>query len=234
MIRDKDSVQLSDYCFSACETLKTVIPECDTGEIGESWKVEIEGLERCVDQPRSFLLTIVNNSRVLCEIERTLRRGASTPYIKYKSMVDGYVLQIQQTPGLRTYHALNLPFGEDPSTSQHDPHPMLVDPHHCATISVPEGGTSPPPPSPTLCKILITPRFFRDAVAYRRLISRTFALHELPSLVDAIHLNNDEREAVSSLPVGDAQVLIDVIYDVRSNFTQNCRFIELTLSCSVD
>lgn len=139
-------MQLSDYCFSVCETLRTVIPESDLGELDESGKVGMECLERCVDQPWSdFLFTIANDFRVMCEIERTLRRGASTPYVKYRSRVEGYVLKVQQT--LRTYQALNPPFGEDPSTGQSAAHPTPVDPHNCATTYVSEGGTSSSPHS---------------------------------------------------------------------------------------
>ena len=39
MTRDKDSVRLSEYCFSVCETLKNAIQGRDVGDLSESEKV---------------------------------------------------------------------------------------------------------------------------------------------------------------------------------------------------
>ena len=74
----------------------------------------------------------------------------------------------------------------------------------------------------------------RDAVACGRLIRHAFSLHELASLIDSILLDEDERETISSLPIDDAQTLVNVIDDVRSIFGYSRRFIELTLSCPVE
>ena len=48
MISDKDSVQLSDYCFSVCEALKTTTQEEDIRDLNESAMTALEDLERWV------------------------------------------------------------------------------------------------------------------------------------------------------------------------------------------
>jgi hypothetical protein len=50
MIDDKDSVQLSEDCFSVCEALKAVIQEKNTDDLNESIKMALEDSKRCVDQ----------------------------------------------------------------------------------------------------------------------------------------------------------------------------------------
>lgn len=49
MTRDKDSVQLSEYCFSVCETLKDGIQRRNIGDLSESEKVGMGDLERFAD-----------------------------------------------------------------------------------------------------------------------------------------------------------------------------------------
>ena len=48
MIDDEDSVQLSGYCFNACEMLKTVVGGNSTDDLGESVRMALGDLERCV------------------------------------------------------------------------------------------------------------------------------------------------------------------------------------------
>ena len=48
MIDDKDSVQLSEYCFNVCEVLKTAIQGRNTDSLDESVKAALVDLERCV------------------------------------------------------------------------------------------------------------------------------------------------------------------------------------------
>jgi len=54
MIDDKDSVQLSEYCFNVCEVLKTAIQERDG--LDESVSVALGDLERWVNWSRSVCL----------------------------------------------------------------------------------------------------------------------------------------------------------------------------------
>ena len=54
MIDDKDSVQLSEYCFNVCEVLKTVVQGRNADSLNEHVRVALEDLERCVDQSRSI------------------------------------------------------------------------------------------------------------------------------------------------------------------------------------
>jgi len=49
MIDDKDSVQLSEYCFNVCDVLKTVVQGWDVESLNESVRSALKDLERCVD-----------------------------------------------------------------------------------------------------------------------------------------------------------------------------------------
>ena len=46
MIDDKDSVQLSEYCFNVCEVLKTAVQGRNADSLDESVRVALEDLER--------------------------------------------------------------------------------------------------------------------------------------------------------------------------------------------
>ena len=48
---NKDFVQLSDYCFNACEALKTTIEGRDPDHLDEYERVAVESLGRYVDRP---------------------------------------------------------------------------------------------------------------------------------------------------------------------------------------
>ena len=48
MIDDKDSVQLSEYCFNVCEVLKTAIQGTNADSLNVSVRVALEDLGRCV------------------------------------------------------------------------------------------------------------------------------------------------------------------------------------------
>ena len=49
MIDDEDSVQLSEYCFNVCETLKNVTQGKNADDFDESGdeKTALENLKRC-------------------------------------------------------------------------------------------------------------------------------------------------------------------------------------------
>lgn len=49
MMDDEDSVQLSKYCFDACEALKTVIQGKNADDINEPVREALEDLGRYVD-----------------------------------------------------------------------------------------------------------------------------------------------------------------------------------------
>ena len=51
--------------------------------------------------------------------------------------------------------------------------------------------------------------------ACRRLISRAFSPHELPSLIEEIFTRKDEGKMIGSLGRDAAQSLIDVVHEVR-------------------
>jgi len=54
--------------------------------------------------------------------------------------------------------------------------------------------------------------------ACRRLVEHAFALHELPSLIEAIFLDKNESRMIESLLGDDAQTFIDVIDEVCPTF----------------
>lgn len=57
MIIDEEAVRLSEYCFNACETLKTAI----SGDyLNESVKTALEDLNGCVNQPPPCLASCVH------------------------------------------------------------------------------------------------------------------------------------------------------------------------------
>ena len=49
MVDDKDSVQLSEYCFNVCEMLEMAIQGNNAGDLDESVRKALDDLERCVD-----------------------------------------------------------------------------------------------------------------------------------------------------------------------------------------
>lgn len=49
MIDNRDSVELSDYCFNVCEVLKTAIQGKSVDNLDEPVRKALEDLERCVD-----------------------------------------------------------------------------------------------------------------------------------------------------------------------------------------
>ena len=49
MVNDNDSVQLAEYCFNVRDTLKTSIQGKRVGDLDESVRMVLGGLERCVD-----------------------------------------------------------------------------------------------------------------------------------------------------------------------------------------
>lgn len=167
-----------------------------------------------------FLLTIPTNSRAMREIERTVRRGTSTPYTRYnKEKIENHILEVQQL--LDTLNAQNLPLDKTHCAVEHDL--MQEEPRDIATPSVFENGMSPAPHSPTMCRMLNDPSFLNSTTAAcGRLIKRAFALHELPSLIHAISSSRDDGDTTRCLPGDDAQTFIDVLYEARSTFAYHC------------
>ena len=51
MADNKDSVQLSEYCFNACEALKTTIQGNNADDLNEPVGVALKDLERCICLP---------------------------------------------------------------------------------------------------------------------------------------------------------------------------------------
>jgi len=54
-----------------------------------------------------------------------------------------------------------------------------------------------------------------NALAFKRLIGRTFIQRELSPLIEAIFLNKDENDMVGSLCGDEVQTFVDVIDEVR-------------------
>jgi len=97
MIHDEDCVQFSEYCFNICTALEPAIQGKNADDLDESLRMALEDLARCVNQPWPCLLTVLTNYRLILEIERALRRRASTPHSKYnKREVEGHKLKIRE------------------------------------------------------------------------------------------------------------------------------------------
>ena len=83
----------------------------------------------------------LTDSRIMCEIEQILRRGASTPDTRHnKDKIEGYKLKVQETLG--TIYATSLPPNETLRVGEHATSPAPVGPHHTVIIPVSESGTS--------------------------------------------------------------------------------------------
>lgn len=54
MVTNKDSVQLADYCFNVCWTLKTAIGVESEGDLDESGRIALNDLQKCVDWPSTL------------------------------------------------------------------------------------------------------------------------------------------------------------------------------------
>jgi len=50
-VDDKDSAQLSEYCFSVCETLELAIRGKSADDLSESVRMALKEIERYVDYP---------------------------------------------------------------------------------------------------------------------------------------------------------------------------------------
>ena len=142
MIDSNDSVQLSGYCFDVCEILRTVIQGRNPEDLSERVRMAVGDLERCVDQLLILSPSPLSNSRVMCKIELTLRRGMNAPHIEYnKGEIEGYKLEIQGILGTLNLDG-NLTVGE------HTPRPVPTVPYDAATTSAFWSGT----PSARLCR----------------------------------------------------------------------------------
>lgn len=145
----------------------------------------------------------------MCEIKRALMVGLIiAPHIQYlKEKVETHILEIRQSPS--TLYMLNSPLDGNASADESSPRQAAS-----TTTPVPENGRfsflfSYPRQNPLLDYY---------SAACSRLIGRAFTFHELPSLIEAILSNEDERETALCLPLDDAQTFIDVIDEVRPMF----------------
>ena len=86
-------------------------------------------------------------------------------------------------------------------------------------VGVGKDHLKPPHQVITDCSLFLTQ-------ACRRLIGRAFALHELPSLVEAIFSSKDEADAIRCLPGDGAQTFIDVIDEACSTLTYHPKSID--------
>ena len=167
-------------------------------------------------------VSLPSNCRILRVIERSLKRWASLPSIGCsKTMVERYKLEIQEALGTLSIPALSPSpsLDETLNMDKRAPHLAPVGLRNTATASVSESGTSLPDLARGICR----PLFLNfDTLACGRLIRRAFALHELPSLIEAIFSSKDEGNTIRCLTGDDAQTFVDVIDEVRSTPTHHC------------
>jgi len=165
-----------------------------------------------------FSLTVPNDVRAMRNIELSLQIGAAcTPHARYdKEKVEDHVQEIRRI--LNTLHASSSSLREGSSADERAPHLTFVDSCNSAASSVSESGTSRPLPLLAFCGMLINPPCSLDdnTTAYGRLISRAFALHELPSLTVPILSSTGESGGIRCLSMGDAQRLVDTMDEARS------------------
>lgn len=128
--------------------------------------------------------------------------------------VEGHKLEIQEI--LSTLNAPSPPPDGTLDVGERVTDLAPADPHHISTTFVSESGTFLPLSSQTWHRVLIAPHFSASIPVCGRLIRRAFALHELPSLIEAIFASKDEVDAIRCLFGDDAQTFIDVVDEVRS------------------
>ena len=83
--------------------------------------------------------------------------------------------------------------------------------------SPPGGDSSTGAPHPTFANSLDPPPN-HNTIACERLIRRTYAPHELASLIEAILPSGGKDETTKHLTTDDAQAFIDVMNEVSSGF----------------
>lgn len=84
---------------------------------------------------------LLNNSRVICEIERALRRGASTPRMEYgKSKIERHKLEIQET--LNVLNMQNSSLGGDDRVGECASKPLADGCRDSPEVSTPQSGKS--------------------------------------------------------------------------------------------
>ena len=84
-----------------------------------------------------FSLTVLNDLRVMREIEQTLKKRSTTPQITYKKKVEGHTLEVQRR--LSAFNPLESPPDKNLSVGERVPHQTPVDSYDTTKIS--ESGT---------------------------------------------------------------------------------------------
>ena len=214
-------MQLTECCVTVCETLENMIQGKNAGDLDESERMAVEKLEKYVNRSRRFSFITLNGPRAMREIELTLRRGTSTPHTRYdKEKIENRVQEVQ-----RLLDTLNVPSSPDEKLCAAEHALTLGGPPDATITSASEEGMSSSPLSDILWNADHS-RFSshnRNA-ACGRLIRRAFLPHELPFLIEVILSNKDKVKTIHRLPVDDAQMLIDVMYEARSPFNRHRKF----------
>ena len=160
----------------------------------------------------------------MCEIDRTLRRGANVPHTGYnKKKVEKYKLEIQKLLGVLDLQ--NSPLDENLSMVESA---IIVGPvtsGDTTTMSVAKNGTSSAPShrSSTQQGLSSNSFFFFNfnIPVCQRLIERLFTPDDLPSMIEAVFSSTDEGDTIRRLYGDDAQTFIDVLDEVHSAFSSN-------------
>ena len=88
----------------------------------------------------ALFTSIPSNSRIIYEIERTIRQRANMSHIEYNnSEVEWYKLEIQEI--LSTLNTSSSSLSETLSVGEHATDSASIDPHRPATAPVSESGT---------------------------------------------------------------------------------------------
>ena len=111
-------------------------------DLGEFARTALEDVEGCVNRTFACLPPWLNNdSRVICEIEETLRMSASAPHVEYdKGEIEGKKLKIRQILDALNTQSSSLNGNED--TVRRTLQPLPLDSLNTSKTSASENGES--------------------------------------------------------------------------------------------
>ena len=139
-------------------------------------------------------------------------------YIRYdKTKVAGHKLEIQEILG--TFNVLNSPLHENPRVGKRAACSASFDPYHTITSGTPFAPFTGLVWGADRSPILLS----QHPLSGMWPLDQT-CIHprELPSLIEEIFSNRDERDATRRLLGEDAQFFIDVIDEARSMLARGC------------
>jgi len=220
MANNKDSVELSEYCFNVCEVLKTVIHGKDPDDLSEPVRTGLEDLGRYVDLVLVPSTSPQTTPGLYGKSSGPSGGGQACHSLNIiRARLRGASWRSERCSVLSTYRAhssmnippwVNVPLLWRPLIPTPTKPPQPLDPkvRLSPTFTILYGIPIPPDPS----------SFNPNTSACGRLIRREFAPHELSSLIEVILTSKDASEMIRCLSADDVQTFVDVIDEVCSTF----------------